>query len=44
MTNDERRGIAWWNALTLRERKDWLAVAKSAVPADAWEAFKRTVA
>ncbi len=31
--------MAWFNSLTAAERGLWLAVAGSAVPADAWAAF-----
>ena len=31
-------GIAWWNRLPLSERRQWIEVADSAVPADAWGA------
>jgi hypothetical protein len=37
---DARNGIAWWNHLTPTQRSYWLTRARSAVPADAWEAFK----
>lgn len=40
-TSNEAAGIAWWNALTETERAKWLAQAGSAVPADAWAAYKR---
>ncbi|WP_006746266.1 hypothetical protein [Thioalkalivibrio paradoxus] len=30
-------GIRWWNSLPESERKDWLKLANSAVPADAWK-------
>lgn len=39
--DDDLAGIAWWNALSEAERAKWLAVANSARPKDAWEAFKR---
>lgn len=40
---DERAGIAWWNALTQRERSAWMEKAgNTGVVADAWEAFKRS--
>jgi hypothetical protein len=39
---DEIHGLLWWNALTHRERAEWLASADSARPADAWATFKRT--
>lgn len=40
-TADEAAGIAWWNALTEAERAKWLAETGTAVPADAWAAYKR---
>ena len=40
-TPDETAGMAWWNSLTEADRADWLARAGSAVPADAWAAYKR---
>lgn len=39
--DDERKGIDWFNALTEQERGEWLRLASSAVPADAWAAYKR---
>jgi hypothetical protein len=30
-------GIAWWNSITQDDRRDWLAMAGSACPADAWK-------
>lgn len=38
--DDARAGIAWWNSLQPAERGEWLAIAGSAVPADAWRAFQ----
>lgn len=40
-TPDETAGIVWWNSLTEANRAAWLARAGSAVPADAWAAYKR---
>jgi len=40
-TADVTAGMAWWNALSERERADWLGRAGSATPADAWAQFKR---
>ena len=37
---DALAGMAWFNSLTASERRHWLEVAGSAVPADAWRAFK----
>jgi hypothetical protein len=39
-TQDARAGMAWFNHLTPTQRSHWLTCARSAVPADAWEAFK----
>lgn len=39
-TLDETLGMQWWNSLPEAERTTWLARAGSAVPADAWRAFK----
>lgn len=38
---DAKLGILWWNGLSERERAQWLRVANSAVPADAWQAFQQ---
>ncbi len=38
---DGAAGVAWWNALTKAERAEWCRKTGSAVPADAWEAYKR---
>jgi hypothetical protein len=40
-TPDETAGMVWWNSLSEADRADWLARAGSAVPADAWAAYKR---
>lgn len=40
-SNDEMAGIDWWNALSERERASWCKKTGSAVPAEAWAAFKR---
>ena len=29
-------GVRWWNSLSEPERRDWLTLAGSACPADAW--------
>lgn len=34
----------WWNRLREQERAHWLALAVSAVPADAWAAYLRSEA
>jgi hypothetical protein len=41
MTDDERAGMEWFNALSEAQRAFWLASAGSAVPADAWAEYKR---
>lgn len=38
---DAVAGMRWFNGLSRAERRRWLDIAGSAVPADAWEAFKR---
>ena len=42
-TDDARAGLAWYNSATVTERRHWHQVARSAVPADAWEAYKAGV-
>lgn len=37
---DTEAGIAWYNGLTEQDRRFWHSIADSAVPADAWAAFK----
>lgn len=39
---DEQAGIAWWNGLSERARSEWLRIAQSARPVDAWLAYQRT--
>jgi hypothetical protein len=43
MTDDEKDGMTWWNDLSPEDRLFWLRQADSAIPAAAWEAFKRLV-
>ena len=38
---DDELGVIWWNHIDESERSHWLKKAGSAVPADAWAAFKR---
>lgn len=38
---DAKLGMQWWNGSTEAERARWLKVAGSAIPAEAWEAYKR---
>lgn len=40
-TTDDEIGMAWWNAISERERAQWLAIASSARPVDAWRAYNR---
>lgn len=37
---DALAGLAWYQSASLTERRHWHQVARSAVPADAWEAYK----
>lgn len=39
-TADERAGMAWWNAMSEHARREWLRKARSAVPAEAWAAYR----
>ena len=39
-----QKGVDWWNGLQERERAHWMAVAMSAIPADAWAAYLRSEA
>jgi hypothetical protein len=39
--DDAKRGTAWFNGLSRFDRAFWLGAANSAVPADAWAAYKR---
>lgn len=39
-TDDDIRGMKWWNSQPESERRYWLNVAKSARPVDAWRAYK----
>ena len=38
--DDPQAGVTWWNNCSEPERGHGLAVAKSAVPADAWAAYQ----
>jgi hypothetical protein len=40
-SDDERAGAAWWTALSEPRKADWLSLADSTRPADAWAEFKR---
>ena len=40
---DAQAGMNWWNRATEAERREWCAQAGSAVPADAWAAFKASM-
>ena len=42
MTKDDELGMAWWNALTERERTRWANLAGTGRAKDAWELFKLT--
>jgi hypothetical protein len=40
MATDDELGMAWWNALSERERAHWAAAAGTGRAKDAWELFK----
>lgn len=40
-TADDLAGVEWWNSLSEPRRADWLRLAVSTKPADAWAEFKR---
>ncbi len=40
-TADELAGVEWWNSISEPRRADWLQMAESAKPADAWAEYKR---
>lgn len=40
-TDDDRKGMEWWNAQNEHTRRLWLELAQSARPVDAWHAYKR---
>lgn len=42
--DDPQHGVTWWNQLTEQARAEWLSVAASAVPADAWLSYLRAEA
>lgn len=41
---DELAGVEWWQSLSEPRRADWLKLADSTKPADAWAEFKRRAA
>ncbi len=42
--NDCATGMLWWNTCSEATRARWLAASCSAIPALAWECFKRSSA
>ena len=40
-TADELVGMEWWNSMSEPRRADWLRLADSARPADAWDLADR---
>lgn len=42
--SDPQKGIDWWNGIGEKERALWLDEAKSARPADAWQAWLKAEA
>lgn len=43
-TADELAGMAWWNGLSEADRLLWCRLALTAVPAEAWQYWKRAMA
>lgn len=41
VSRDDMEGILWWNSIAEGDRANWMKIAGSAVPADAWAAYKR---
>jgi hypothetical protein len=39
-TANDELGMVWWNRLSKKDRAEWLQVAGSARPVDAWRAFQ----
>lgn len=42
MTTNDEIGMAWWNRISEHERAQWLAIANSARPVDAWRAYNES--
>ena len=40
-STDELAGVEWWNSLSEPRRADWLQLAETVRPAEAWAEFKR---
>lgn len=40
-TAGELAGIEWWSSISEHRQADWLQMAESAKPADAWAEYKR---
>lgn len=40
-TADELAGLEWWHSLSEPRRSDWLQLADSTRPAEAWAEYKR---
>jgi len=41
---DELASVEWWNSLSAPRQADWLRLADSTKPAEAWAEFKRRTA
>jgi hypothetical protein len=40
-STDELASVEWWNSLSAPRQADWLRLADSAKPAEAWAEYKR---
>jgi hypothetical protein len=43
-STDELASVEWWNSLSEPRRADWLQLADSTKPAEAWAEYKRRTA
>jgi hypothetical protein len=41
---DDLAGLEWWNSLSTPRQADWLRLADSTKPAEAWAEYKRRTA
>jgi hypothetical protein len=41
---DELASVEWWNSLSAPRQADWLRLADSTKPAEAWAEYKRRTA
>jgi hypothetical protein len=43
-STDELASVEWWNSLSAPRQADWLQLADSTKPAEAWAEYKRRTA